>query len=385
MQCAVCKGRGWCGLPRCPVLSRFRAQVSVSPSEQYAGCAPSVFVGSRGYPRPRSGPLMSTDADQPPEWIAQELDIEQIIAIRARTIRGTISAQTYLSSLQEIALSSQPLEVEVAFERPPRFDLIFDGTVTPIGLSGSIRRLQVVDHPRVDRVVDRVTTDTDLGAAQGCTILREANIDVYRISQLLTSGLLGRRRRLVPTRWAITATDDMVFSGLRPRLLRAHSLDHIQLFSTTLYGNTIICLLVPGDWSFEMIEIWGKHSLWGGENDIILEDGERQKRTAYSSISGAYYAARLAVAEHLTGIHRTARVLVVRSVSQEYWAPLGTWVIREVTRKALQENPMTFDNIDIAAGAISSLLGSTNWIRHSHLLPRLKSQWVLSDFPGVQP
>lgn len=385
MQCAVCKGRGWCGLPKCPVLSRFQAQVNVSPADQYEGCAPSVFVGSRGYPRPRIGPLMSVDPDLPPVWIAQGLNIEQIVAIRARTIRGIIHPQHYLPSLQDIALSSRPLEVEVSFEHPPRFELTFDGTVTPIGLSGSIRRFQVVDHPRVERVVDRVANDTDLGATEGCTILREANVDVYRISQLLTSGLLGRRRRMVPTRWAITATDDMAFSGMRPRLLRAFSLDHIQLFSTTLFGNTIICLFVPGDWSFEMIEIWGKQSLWGGGEDVILGDGERRKRTTYSPISGAYYAARLAVAEYLTGKNLTARVLVVRSVSQEYWAPLGAWVIREATRKALQEAPITFESLDTAVVTISSLPGSNRWVRHSHLLPLLRSQRVLTDFPGVQP
>lgn len=84
-------------------------------------------------------------------------------------------------------------------------------------------------------------------------------------------------------------------------------------------------------------------------------------------------------------MNRTARVLVVRSVSQEYWAPLGIWVIREATRKALKENPQTFDNIDTVTASISFLLGSTSWVLHSHLLPRLKSQRLLFDFPCVQP
>lgn len=49
MQCIRCKGKGLCGLARCPITSRFHAQADVKPSASYQGSAPSVFVGSFGY------------------------------------------------------------------------------------------------------------------------------------------------------------------------------------------------------------------------------------------------------------------------------------------------------------------------------------------------
>ena len=51
---------------------------------------------------------------------------------------------------------------------------------------------------RVERVVDRITSDTDMGATDACGALRESAIDVYQIANLMTAGLLGKRRTFVP-------------------------------------------------------------------------------------------------------------------------------------------------------------------------------------------
>ena len=50
--------------------------------------------------------------------------------------------------------------------------------------------------------------------------------------------------------------------------------------------------------------------------------------------AGAYYAARLGVLEHLESVDRQAKVLVLREVSDDYWAPVGVWQIPESVRNA---------------------------------------------------
>jgi len=217
MQCIRCKGKGLCGLPRCPITSRFLAQVEVKPSASYQGSAPSVFVGSFGYPDVQGGPLLINDSDHPPDWLARHLGIEDIVGIRARTIRGRSPARQFTGDLQEIALSSRPLDVDVAFSRPVSFAMTFDGTVAPVGFSGEVRRLDVVGSAKVERLVDRITSDTDLGATEACVELSRGGNDVYSITKLMTSGLLGRHRRFVPTRWAITAVDDTLSTALKKR------------------------------------------------------------------------------------------------------------------------------------------------------------------------
>ncbi|KQC05804.1 MAG: hypothetical protein APR53_06750 [Methanoculleus sp. SDB] len=379
-ECSTCKGRGFCGLSRCPVTSRFYASLSVRPSSSYMGGAPSVFVGSRGYPRVLGGPLLTGGSDNPEDWIRGNFGIEDIVRMRAQTIRGTAETSFSYEPMQEIALSSRPVDVEVEFEKPVHFNLTFDGTLAPIGLYGSMKTIEVLDNARVERPVERVTSDTDLRATEAVNQLYREKVDVHRIQQLLTSGLLGIRRHIVPTRWAITAVDDMIAAGLKQRIGHNPIQDGIRIHAKTLYGNLIICLLVPGPWSYEMIEIWEKNSLWGGEKDSIIRDGERERKSGYSPIAGAYYSARLAVLDYLEQTGRMASAIVIRRVSDDYWAPLGTWVIREAARVALKTQPLCCPDIETATRTITTLLGSPDWIAASTHIRTIKTQKTLFDF-----
>jgi len=380
MRCAECKGKGLCGLPRCPIMSRFHAQVSVKPASSYQGTSPSVFVGSHGYPDINGGPLLVNDSDSPPDWLARDLGIEDIVGIRARTIRGSSALHVIAGDLQEIALSSRPLDCEVAFEKPVSFSLNFDGTVAPVGLTGPVRQMDVLGSARVERVVDRITSDTDMSATEACRDLVQEDIDVYRISNLMTAGLLGKRRKFVPTRWAITAVDDTVSTQLKKEISRFPPIEEIRLFCGEIFGNRIVCILVPGDWKYEMIEIWGAHTLWAGDEPVIVADREGMTKSGYSPISGAYYSARLAVCEYLKKIGRSARVIVIRSVKSDYWAPLGTWVIREATRKAMNTPELPLPSIDTAVTHAVTMVGFDAWVPYSSLIPELRTQRTLFQF-----
>jgi hypothetical protein len=372
-----------CGLPRCPITSRFYAQLALKPASSYQGSSPSVFIGSYGYPEVRGGPLLINDSDHPPDWLSQGLAIDDIVGIRARTIRGISGIHQFSGDLQEIALSSRPLDVDVAFEKPVAFSLTFDGTVAPVGLSGAIKQMSLSGSARIERAVDRVTSDTDLGATEACVTLMESDIDVYQIAKLMTAGLLGRRRHFVPTRWAITAVDDTLSVQMKRAIAGFPPLEEIRLFSAELFGNRIVCILVPGDWKYEMIEKWGKHTLWGGDQDIIVQDREGMKKKGYSPISGAYYSARLAICEYLIQVHRSARVILVRSISSDYWAPLGTWIIREATRRAMAQPPHHCATLDSAIQEASARLGFSQWVHHSTLIHEMRTQRTLFSFYRV--
>ncbi len=380
MQCALCKGKGMCGLPRCPIVSRFHVQAGQKPASTYQGIAPSLFIGNFGYPDVRGGPLLINDTDNPPDWIRDNLGMEDIVGIRARTIRGSSSLSRVAGSLQEIALSSIPLEADVAFEKPVAFSLNFDGTVAPVGFSGAVKKMDLVGNARVARAVDRITSDTDLPATDAAMALSGDRIDVYQIAKLMTAGLLGKRRKFVPTRWAITAVDETLSTGLKKEIARFPPLEEILVFSGGLYGNHIVAILLPGNWKYEMIEVWGRHTLWAGDDEVIVEDREGMTKHGYSPISGAYYSARLAVCEYLKTIRRSARVVVVRTISGDYWAPLGTWVVREAARKAMSSKPACCASLDLAVEQAVSLTGSGTWVPHSTLIPELRTQRTLFQF-----
>jgi hypothetical protein len=306
--------------------------------------------------------------------------MEDIVGIRARTIRGNSALHAVSGKLQEIALSTVPLDVDVAFERPVTFSLNFDGLIAPVGFTGSVKKIDILGNARVERVVDRITSDTDIIATDACVALSESAIDVYQISNLMTAGLLGKRRRFVPTRWAITAVDDTLSMHLKSEIARYPPVEEIRLFTGEIFGNRIICILVPGDWKYEMIECWGRQSLWGGEEKVIVQDREGMIKKGYSPISGAYYSARLAACEYLRNVQRSARVIIIRSISRYYWAPLGTWVIREAARKAMRNLPVICESLDSAVGQASAIMGSDTWALHSTLIPEIRAQRTLFHF-----
>ncbi|NLX50433.1 MAG: hypothetical protein GXY82_11320 [Methanospirillum sp.] len=380
MLCASCKGRGFCGLARCPITARFHSRIGSAPVSSYMGAAPSVFVGSHGYPAVQGGPLLLDDTDRPPDWLARGLSIEDVVNLRAGTISARAPVGRVQGAMAEVALSQKPVDVEVAFSRPVDFDLRFDGVLTPVGRSGPVRRLDVLDNPVVPRAVERVSSDTDLPASEGLTELYRYEVDVYHLADLLAAGTLGKAPRVVPTRWAITAVDDTLGRARKREIVRYPAIEEVLVFGATLYGNTIAVLLAPGGWQYEMVECWRAHSLWTHDHDSVTVDSEGKRKSGYSPIAGAYYSARLAVTDYLALVRRQARALVLRSVSGEYWAPLGTWVVREAARQAMRSPPERFATLAEGAAALDQLYGDASWREKSTLLPRMRAERTLSDF-----
>jgi hypothetical protein len=171
---------------------------------------------------------------------------------------------------------------------------------------------------------------------------------VDHISRLLSLGLLGKERKLVPTRWSITASDDMIGKSLREAVLDKPPIGGYELYSGEDLGNHFEILFLPGTYNFELVEIWMPRSVWSPDGFIGSDsEGPRAKKD-YSSLAGGYYAARLAALERLATMGRQASILAVREISEGYWAPLGVWVVREVARKAMREEPKKFTTLNEA-------------------------------------
>jgi hypothetical protein len=175
------------------------------------------------------------------------------------------------------------------------------------------------------------------------TYLYNRGFDVYDINSVLSAGALGRtrERKLVPTRWSITAVDDTVGQFLRGSVANAPSVDETRVWYNEYLGNRFWVLVAPGDWEFELVELKAPGSIWNWKDGdyVVAADYEgNQGRTAYvDETAGAYYAARLGALEHLADAGRQAKVLVVRHVTEDYWGPAGVWQVRETVRNAFSE------------------------------------------------
>jgi len=354
MKCITCKGRGLCGRPVCPILRRLEEAATLPRiGRSLEGMSPpEVFVGRHGYPLVRAGPMVPAGESQ--GGLSGQpglgMDIGEIIASRAALVRSESKiavkeAQApgrLLEACQQIALSAAPVGTEVSFCRPPRARLQFDGVLSPSGPTGELEKMQITTNPLIPRKVDQMVEDRDAAASAAIAELYNSGIGTDHISRILSLGLLGKRRKLVPTRWSITASDDMIGKLLKETVLDQPQINDYYLFSGEDLGNHFEILLLPRPFSFELVEIWMARSVWAEEGFVGRDGEDTRPKGEYSSLAGGYYAARLAVLEHLARRGRQAGVLAAREISEAYWAPLGVWVVREVARKAMRSPPARF-------------------------------------------
>ncbi len=61
---------------------------------------------------------------------------------------------------------------------------------------------------------------------------------------------------------------------------------------------------------------------------------------------------------------------MVREISEDYWAPLGVWVVREVARKAMSSHPTRFDSLSSAREVMASRMRTpaVSWLKKAQLL-----------------
>lgn len=397
-MCIRCRGTKYlCGLSYCPVLVKARvkayAEAVEGKRELYGSSPPSVFVGRVGWPKVRvypSAPPLTGDTsklEDPRAWLAMEL--EEFLSSRLIMARGSLNYSVddarrpdkLLSEVQALALSPRSAEVELAFQKPLRGGPALDEHSPPFGPAAPLRSIKLGSLPPPEEAVERAYGDMDLPADEAVWTLYRSGIDVHRISRLLSVGALGvgRRRRLVPTRWSITAVDKHVSDKLLERVRRMPPVDSYLVYARRFKGNAFAALLTPSGFMYEWGEAWWPNTTWnlyGGAPEVEVDWEGPRGRTTYPSIGGCYYAARLAAAEALHAMGRQAAVVIWREIYPGFDLPVGVWFVRENVRALFKQRPERFDSLDEALGHMAQnlKLPIDVWYSRSGLLKALRSR-----------
>ncbi len=340
--CLKCKGRLWCGLDYCPILLKKKALLKIKPfgKEEIDGFEYGVFVGWRGYPRVSLG-LFVSERNLPEDYKEyKRFGIKTVAEQRISMVLGKERAHVkedfgLENEITEIAAAKNKLFVHTEFKGKIRPKIRFFFDYYPIGPTGRIREVEVLDEPKIPRIIEKLYYD-EIKAEEAVEILYEKGFPESKIHELFSAGYLGIEKKLVPTRWSITAVDSMLGRRLKERVRNYKSIDEIYFGSYNLYGNEILVFLFPGGYSFEFIEMYKPKAGWNVGKDVtFLRDYEYFNEVKDPNTAGAYFAARLAVLEYLERIKRKARIVVFRIIHPDYIFPLGVWVIREATREAV--------------------------------------------------
>ncbi|RLF16429.1 MAG: hypothetical protein DRJ97_00865 [Thermoprotei archaeon] len=404
--CVYCKAsKMLCGKPSCPILVKLRCYIKVEPSLRglsvEGSSPPAVFVGRRGYPYVNVGPLvppMRGDTslyDSPERWLEANVSLEDVVDMRMKLVRGKVKARVdeadeprgVLQTLQEMVLSSRPVDAEMQLKRRPLASLILDDDVQPIGPSAPMEELRV-EAVNTYRLLEKVYGDVDLKAEEAILELYRRGTPVTYIQRALSVGMMGLkgRRKLVPTRWSITAVDSIVSRRLIDEVVkRSEEVAEFRVYSLTVMGNEFIVLMIPGKWSYESIEAWYPGTAWNPDQESLAFCGDWEGywgRSSYASMGGCYYAARLAVAEALAREHRQAQVLVLREARPGYIMPVGVWIVREAVREALRRKPEVFDTAQEALEHAFKrlMIRPEEWFKVSWTLDSLVKQEKITKY-----
>ena len=347
---------------------------------------PSVFVGSYGYPKVSVGPMVppihgdTTLLDSPELWVGKSL--EEIVNFRLSLIRGIKNMPInepngrYIENLHEVAMSSRPIDSELQFYKNPKPVVSIDGESAPFGPVGEVASAKF-SSTSSDKSIQRAYYDHDLKAQDAVVSLYNRGIEISKIQKCFSVGMFGKKRKLVPTKWSITATDSIIAESLVSEILEFDLIDSCRVFSHDHLGNMFSVVLFPHRWLFENQEAWHTGNGIGFGSDI-----EDAKGIDHSPVTaGAFFAAKLGVAEYLLEKKCQASALVLREIRPEYAVPVGVWQIREAIRSAMKNEPYIAENFDdgVTFAAKRMSISKSEWLSKGDMLSMLK-QKSISDF-----
>jgi len=397
--CVLCKGsRMLCGRSRCPILINlnFHSKYKLLDKTELNGSSPpSVFIGRIGYPNVYIGPMIPPEVgdtsiiDTPERWFGKS--IEEIVDFRVKLVRGmyrtNIKDRNKMIELtREIALSKKPVDSEMILSKKPRRQIVMSDEVQPFGASAPLRDLSI-DNTYWDRKMEKCYYDTDLKAKEAICFLYKEKVPVSSIQKAFSVGAFGieKNRKLVPTRWSITAVDDMLSKELMENVRRYPVINEYRVYESEFLDNRFEILMLPQAWSYESMETWYPGTLWNQnpESFVLYSDFESYKgRTTYARIGGCYYSARLAVLEALEKERRQATVIVMREAHPGYIMPVGVWHVRENVRNAMRNKPLKFNTLEEALLRIAERfeISIDFWIENSEILKEVFTQKKLTQW-----
>ncbi|MFM7861232.1 MAG: hypothetical protein ACKO7Y_00555 [Candidatus Nitrosotenuis sp.] len=348
---------------------------------------PSVFVGSFDYPKVGVGPMVppihgdTSLLDSPERWLGKTL--EEIVNFRLNLVRGTQNVSVsnpqgrYIENLQELAMSSNTPDSEITFYKNTTPTTFIDGESAPFGPIGEIKSVKF-SGMSTSKPVEKAYYDRDLKAQDAVLVLYNSGIEVSKIQKCFSIGMFGKYRKLVPTRWSITATDDMISKNLVDEILDYSEIDSYLVFTHEHLGNLFSVLLFPHRWIYEMQEAWHTDK---GEIGFGSDAEDANGLDHYPSIAGAYFAAKLGIAEYLSKKKIQAGVLVLREIQPEYAVPVGVWQVREAIRTAMNKIPTLVDTLDqgIDLACKNMSISKNEWLAKGTILKMLK-QKTITDF-----
>ena len=359
---------------------------------------PSVFIGRWSYPKVYAGPMMVPQLgdtyimDSPEQWISNNMTQEDIISYRMNLVHGKQLIDIkdvenpFVEKLQDISLASKSIDSEATFGSKPT-GASFNEEITPHGPSAIIEKFDI-DAVRWDKQLEKSFYDTDLKARDAVMNLHNKDVPFSAMQKAFSVGAFGlkKNRKLVPTRWSITACDSTIADTLLKEVRHYPIMDSHRVYEFSSLNNYYAIILTPTEWQYEWFEAF--INVLGGEEVMFSDYETNTNKTEYSCVGGCYYSAKMAVLDHLAKLKLQSGVVILREAYSGY-IPLGVFNVRENIKFAMSGEYKEFESLkeSLVYCGTKLKIPISKYVKQSNLLKELlhSKQTTLDNFFKKSP
>ena len=323
-------------------------QLEFKPSKEVEGYASTAIVGEKNYPNLKihnvSNENKSNSFFNSSEIVKS--NYSEIIKLKARNIFGTTDSLNIRKvddrineELSNIYKSKKAVGIASEFENELRFDKVaLSGDFGILGSKNSLVNVKATENTQTSTKIEKYITN-DIKAKEAIISLYESKVNESQITNLLSLGNFGLNfnKKMVPTKWAISAYDQTIEKYLFEEMRNYKPIDKYELYNFKDKGNEFVIILFPYIFSAEVVETFPGAI----ERDVINFENKLDKENP--ATAGGYYATKLAIFEHLRNRKKLTAFISLRVIA-DYELPLGVVFVRETVRLAMKNNKICLSN-----------------------------------------
>ncbi len=335
-------------------------QQTLKPTKEIVGFGSAPIVGEKNYPFLATHNISNEDKKtsffETGKLVKKSYN--EILPLKAKSILGS-TQKNYIKKpkariveeLRDIYKSKTAIEMQSSFEKELSFNKILSSKVAGVmGSQNELTKLEAQENTKTSWKIEKFTQN-DIKAREAIISLYEKGVSEHQIINLLALGSFGIEinRKLVPTKWAISAYDQTIDNYLYKKIQNYSAINQYEIYQDTDKGNDFIIILLPDTYSAEIVETWDLNAT------EVLSDKDRQETINHNNIiieqdyvghnnklgypepqcAGGYWATKSPINRFLDKRKKQASYISIRFIDN-YEIPLGVVFVRECARKALE-------------------------------------------------
>ncbi len=325
-------------------------QKGLKPTKELEGYGSTALVGEKNYPQLKVYNVSNEDKHS--SFFNTNKIVKQnysdIVKLKAKNILGNTNNiyvkktnTKVLEEIQDVYKARNAVEFTSNFDKELKFNKpVLNKLSGVLGTKNELLNIILNENASTSKQIEKYT-QTDIKSKEAIISLYEKGTNEAQIINLLALGNFGIQlnKKIVPSRWAITAYDKTIENYLYKKILDYKLIQDYEIYFHSDKGNSFLIILSPDNYSSEFVEFMNNG--WSA-SDYVSIDNKLKK--VEPDTAGGFYATKLAINEYLDNRKRQCQYIGIRLI-EDYDVPLGVVFVRESVRQAMKNRLFKTSNL----------------------------------------